>query len=517
MKLICLEHHMTRVRKSLTKARNNDALQNTAENLVKNGKMPEGGLQELGKYISSALPWVLSLKQEDFRNPKNYNHFMGWLYSSFYMSVQGRIGGIQDMRVGQADNLMEGETEYSQHFKTSSYHSFQAVSISEIAAKGLQIYVTLARPVIVGDNTALDHDEAFLFLTSNAKPEYMAGSRVTEFFFVVSGGKYHICTTAIRAMIETESDNLFEKGLITLEQKNSVQRLGGHNGATVKKHYIKKKLHHSVMAAREVMNIVHNSDDTTAHAFVTPVLTTVTTVNSSCATDTEGDRNNGMDLDFSYDIIQDADYVDNHQTHDVNIHGRMYWCDNGIPSSSSSSSSSSSYAAAAAGVGVGVGVATNAFISENPMHDNAIPHSLSSSSSTSSSSSSSAGVGVAVAAADTFISENTMQSSNVNASGGAPLPLPFCRIGQLHRAKRVMWSNDEKDMVREIYNVLNDELPDEQKRYMTTLVLQRILQDHRTPTTFHPAHLLSSKIRHAIRTYTSNSHNAYNYDDDYDD
>jgi hypothetical protein len=156
-------------------------------------------------------------------------------------------------------------------------------------------------------------------------------------------------------------------------------------------------------------------------------------------------------------------------------------------SSSSSSSSSSSYAAATAagGVGVGVGVATNAFISENPMQNNGIPHSLSTFSLTSSSSSSSAGVGVAVAAADTFISENTMQSSNVNASGGAPLPLPFCRIGQLHRAKRVMWSNDEKDMVREIYNVLNDELPDEQKRYMTTLVLERILQDRRTPTTFH--------------------------------
>jgi hypothetical protein len=182
-------------------------------------------------------------------------------------------------------------------------------------------------------------------------------------------------------------------------------------------------------------------------------------------------------------------------------------------SSSSSSSSSSSYAAAA-----GVGVATNAFISENPMHDNGIPHSLSSfSSKSSSSSSSSSGVGADVSAADTFISENTMQSSNVNASGGAPLPLPFCRIGQLHRAKRVMWTDDEKDIVREVYNVLNDELPDEQKRYMSRFVLNRILQDDRKASKFHPAHLSSSKIRHAIRTYTSNSHNTYNYDDDSDD
>ena len=152
------------------------------------------------------------------------------------------------------------------------------------------------------------------------------------------------------------------------------------------------------------------------------------------------------------------------------------------------------------------------------MHDNGIPHSLSSfSSKSSSSSSSSSGVGADVSAAATFISENTMQSSNVNASGGAPLPLPFCRIGQLHRAKRVMWTDDEKDIVREVYNVLNDELPDEQKRYMSRFVLNRILQDDRKASKFHPAHLSSSKIRHAIRTYTSNSHNTYNYDDDSDD
>ena len=177
-------------------------------------------------------------------------------------------------------------------------------------------------------------------------------------------------------------------------------------------------------------------------------------------------------------------------------------------------SSSSSYSAAAAGVGV-----ATAFISENPMHDNGIPYSFSSSSSTSSSSSSSssAGVGFAVAA-DAFVSENTRQSSNPNvASGGAPLPLPFCRIGQLHKAKRVMWTDEEIGIVRKVYNDLNDKLLDEQKRFMTKFVFQCISKDAGMVSMFHPAHLSPQKIRHAIRTYTSNSHNTYNYDDDSDD
>jgi len=522
----CFEHHMARIRKALAKARNKDAMQNTAENLVKNGRMPEGGLQELGKYVSSELPWALSLKKADFLNPRIYNYFMGWLYSSFYMSVQGRVGGIQDMRVGQAHTLMERNgIEFSQNFKTSNHHSLQAVSIGEIAAKGLQIYVTLARPVIVGDNTALDLDEAFLFLTSNAKPEYMAGSRVTQFYSVITGGKLHICTTVIRAMMETESDNLWEKGLITMQQKSSVQRLGGHSGATVQKHYIKKNLHNSVTDAREVMNIVYNSGDTTVHAPATPVPTTVTTVTSSCATDREHDRFYGMDIGFTGDIfedINDAYYVDNRQTHDE---GGMYWCDNGITSSSSSSSSaagvsvvtgdfiskntlqsssSSSSSAAAAAVGV---VATNDFFPNNGN-----PHSFSSFSSTSSSSSSSAGVGVANG---DFISKNTMQSSNARGGAPLPLPLPVCRIGQLQKARRVMWSDYEIGKVCEIYNVLNDELLDEEKRYMTRHVFRRLLEDAEAVSQFHPAHLSPEKLRHAIRKYTSNSHTtSYMYDVD---
>ena len=457
--IMSFEHYMKRLRKSLVKQKNRDGLQKSYENLIKDGKLPQNGLQQLNEYVSSDYQWAMSLERKDFLNPKIYNHFMSWLYSCYYMSVQGRVGGIQDMRYGQRHGLMLAHGhELSDNFKTSHFHSYQAVSSSEMSSKGTQLYVTVARPAVVGDNNdALYDDDAKLFLTNTAKPEYRMGKLVTNYFEIKTNDTdkpLHLTTNGIRSMYETTASDLHEQGLISLEQKKAVTRLGGHNGATVKRFYLKKDLGKAVTSARQVLSIEYarspheidstHSCDTTDHAPATDsaLSTNPTTPVPTTFSQHDGDVTNFIGV---FDDIQMGDFSDDTLEVDNNIDMDWYVDEDAILSSSSSSSSSSSAAAAAA-------AATATTTLENPQR------SLNGTSSS--------------AVANPLILDNPRRS---NTMGAPPLPLHGCGIGQSHRPKRVLWTKDEIDKTRELYHFLIRQLPPELKRRIASVIWDYIV------------------------------------------
>jgi len=464
IQLSAFEHHMKTIRKALVKQKNKDALQNTMENMIKKGKLPPNGLQQLHEYVSSDYQWAMSLQKEDFLNPKTYNHFTSWLYASFYMSVQGRVGGIEDMRYGQRHGLMLADGhELSTNFKTSHHHSYQAVSSSEMSSKGIKLYVEIARPVIVGNNNSLNEDAAELFLTSTGKPEYLMGKKISNYFSIKSNGSLHVTSTAIRCMYETTADDLYEKGLITLEEKSSVTRLGGHSGAIVDQHYIKKNLRKAVTCARKVMDIEYTrsneidgtlSCDLTAHA---PAIdTALSNTPVPPAPVSTPSQHVGDDLDFSYDIFGEMDDVSD-ETHEVDSHGSMDWFNLGISSSSVGTAGDSTASTAS----------TTSF-----------------------------------SAVDANTAENPM---GYNAMRRAPLPLHGCGIGQSHKARRVLWTQQEIDKTRDLYKFIIVTLPDEQKRLIASCIWDHIvnkMDPREVAEIYHPAHITDSqKLRHCIRMY----------------
>ena len=271
------ENYMKKIRKSLVKEKNKDALQKNAETLIKNGKLPEGGLPELYEYVRSDYSWAMNLNATDFLNSKTYNKFLGWLYSCYYIcSVQGRVGGIEDMRYGQRHGLMRQDGyETSTNFKTAYHHSYQAVLSSDMSSKGTELYVRVARKVIVDrvNNDALNDDNAPLFVTFTGRPEYQMGKHLTDYFRLASQGTLHITTNGIRSLYETTSSELLASGDITLQQRQSVSRLGGHNGATVEQYYVKERIKNSVDGSRNFMKIAVNGLNTTTPAPTTPAPT----------------------------------------------------------------------------------------------------------------------------------------------------------------------------------------------------------------------------------------------------
>lgn len=459
MPLAPLENNMKKIRKALVKEKNKDSLQKSAENLIKNGNFPKEGLPQLMEYVKSDYDWAMSLTAEDFKVRKTYNTFLGWLYSCYYVcSVQGRIGGVEDMRFVQRYALTtENGHEKSQNFKTANNFSYQSVLSSDMSSKATELYVREARSLIVDrvGNPLLNDDDAKLFLTFEGKGEYLLGKRLTDYFFMKSGGTLRINSTTIRSLYETTAEELFEKGDLTLSQKNSVTRLGGHSGATVKQHYLKRLTEQSVAGARDFMTIV-NGSNTNSPALVpindtallvtppAPVPVPVPTTVSQYNTEVEL-------LDFSSDIFdgwQDDDDVmqDADDDHGMNV-------DHGMHSSN------------------------------NEMINAAATVAAASTSSTSST------------------SEYPLRSSNVR--GCAPLPLYNCQAGQLQNAKRVIWTKEEIDYTKKVYDILIVQLPWEQKRFICKYIWQHIHKDHEAKQSiFHPAHLSNpQKLRHCVRKY----------------
>jgi hypothetical protein len=80
--------------------------------------------------------------------------------------------------------------------------------------------------------------------------------------------------------------------------------------------------------------------------------------------------------------------------------------------------------------------------------------------------------------------------------------LKGCQTGQLHKVKRVIWSQKEILYTKKLYALILDTLPEDQKRFILKYVYQHILRDEKALSIYHPAHLSNAqKLRHVIRTY----------------
>ena len=66
----------------------------------------------------------------------------------------------------------------------------------------------------------------------------------------------HITTTAIRALYDTETDELVSRNIISQQHQDSVLWLNGHGGTISRQHYIKKKEVNAVKDGRYVMNLI---------------------------------------------------------------------------------------------------------------------------------------------------------------------------------------------------------------------------------------------------------------------
>ena len=174
------ENYMKRLRKAYKRALKREILASsrTYEQLVEQGRLPSGGLQELFGHTKQKLAWILSLEAKDFKNKHVYNDFTDWLYSVFWVSmIQGRNSGLEDMKYCQRHGLLNPTGhETSSNFKTAMFHDVQALSSSDLFAIGMEKYVEQARKQVASEE--MYDDNSPLFLTFTGIREYRMGAKV---------------------------------------------------------------------------------------------------------------------------------------------------------------------------------------------------------------------------------------------------------------------------------------------------------------------------------------------------
>jgi hypothetical protein len=105
------------------------------EQLVQNRHLPEGNLQQqlksLQNIVHRLLPWARQFCSGSIVDGITYKKFLGLLGSSFYMfSPQGRVQGIEDVKMSQLSQLLNEGFAQTSKFKTSAKWGYQPVTTS---------------------------------------------------------------------------------------------------------------------------------------------------------------------------------------------------------------------------------------------------------------------------------------------------------------------------------------------------------------------------------------------------
>jgi hypothetical protein len=226
---------------------------------IQNRRLPTNGLRSLMECLNAELIWVKSFFDQEFWieliDKQIYNRLMTILYASLYVfSVQGRKGGIEDLRYQQGKIMLEKGHANSKVFKTRAAFGYQPISLSKKSYLLFKVYFLQLRPIILHNAESSEFDP--LWLTWNGSAENKIGSKITNLF--KKKLKLKITTTKIRSMVETEAKFLFDQGKISKIDRDSVSNINGHSSRTTESFYLQVDRDSDVKHGRTMFQLIQN-------------------------------------------------------------------------------------------------------------------------------------------------------------------------------------------------------------------------------------------------------------------
>jgi len=214
------------LRKSLSKSIKKLKSKRTLQTEIELRRIPEKGLKVLQDIVEGKMTWVRSVVIDNFVNaPSLFLSFMRLMYASIYTSMgQGRVSGVQDMKYFQHVLLTSAGYAASNQFKTHSRFGYQIVSLAGNSLEIFEKYIKVVRPFIERKLKISPKDNDPLFINANGEAEQNISRQVTAFFKEYN---YHISTTALRAMVEMQTNDLYHNGEITLGEREAVANTSG--------------------------------------------------------------------------------------------------------------------------------------------------------------------------------------------------------------------------------------------------------------------------------------------------
>ena len=238
----------------------------TMTSLVQLRLLPEGDprtqLQTLQQEVLNQFMWI---RQHDAKqlpvDKDTYRRLMGIIIAALYVfSPQGRCQGIEDLKLGQVEQLLQEGYAQTTKFKTQAKWGFQPVTLSTESKELLTIYLRTFRPVVVGREVPSQPQDALL-LTFSGQPYSDIGKELTIFYR--NSCNLHITSTRIRSIVETAAEEMYRAGDISLKVRKSIEAINGHTSATVQNYYLQMDRAADVHSARSFFTQAASPDSST--------------------------------------------------------------------------------------------------------------------------------------------------------------------------------------------------------------------------------------------------------------
>jgi hypothetical protein len=236
------------------------------ENLMDNLQWPENGMQELCDILMKQRTRVDRTMKNGAEGNCVKDVAIGfakdWIVSLlFVINPQGRAQAISQLSVKDSKVLCRsGGQVTSAQFKTRATYGSQAINCNPVTKEYIRGYVNHIRPYCLSGTSQSD----VLFLKLNGTPHQDIGACVTRIFHQIS--KYHITTTVLRSMFETEVADAMDNGTVTKDEMSSVIRNNGHSSATFRHHYLKRKSEAAGNDAVMVHNKMYHTPQQSSHS-----------------------------------------------------------------------------------------------------------------------------------------------------------------------------------------------------------------------------------------------------------
>ena len=249
--MLGVEDVIKNVRRECRKERKRrGALSKDIPTLKKLSLWPPGGMHQLSETVHNELEWIERINEETYIDKSFYSSFTKVMCASMYLSPQGRIQAVEDIRNGQIDELRDKRFVLSRLFKTQSKYGYQPVTAGETFLKIFDKYIRFVRPNILQGSL----DFVFIDIEGN---QLDLGRKLISFFEIKLG--LHITSTTIRSLVETEVNELRQEGKISQVERESIMNVNGHSSQIVTDYYVRQDREKDVGNAFNVFDVMNDS------------------------------------------------------------------------------------------------------------------------------------------------------------------------------------------------------------------------------------------------------------------
>ena len=247
-----VEDVVKNVRRECRKQRKRDnATSKDIPTLRKLNMWPQGGMRQLNEAVEKELSWISRIDEGTVIDRGFFLSFSKALCASIYLSPQGRIQAVEDIRFGQANELKTNKFIMSKKFKTWAKYGYQPVTAGSIFLQIFEKYMLYVRPALK------EKDTDFLFVDLEGNQIDM-GRKLITFFESALG--LHLTSTTIRSVVETEVNDLFNQGKLSRREKESMMNLNGHSSQVTHDYYIKQDRQRDVVNAFRCFDLINSPE-----------------------------------------------------------------------------------------------------------------------------------------------------------------------------------------------------------------------------------------------------------------